>query len=104
MKERKNWRADTQKKQSKIKRGKEKKNEKDSSLRLPIHIPVTPNPSLPIPAASSQIIPRRTQINRDNRILMALQHALYNRIPRVPELHPTILGARNDPLAILRAS
>jgi hypothetical protein len=40
---------------------------------------VIPYPCLPIPTASSQNTPSRTQIDRYYRIFMSLQHTLHNR-------------------------
>jgi len=51
-------------------------------------------------ASGHQQILRRPQIDRDNRILVAPQHALYDRGSRVPELHGAVSGPGDDPSAV----
>lgn len=64
----------------------------DSTLVHELDVGVAPNPRLPITAARSQDTARGTQIDRDDRVLVSLKHALRRCGVRVPELDTTVLG------------
>lgn len=58
---------------------------------------VRPDAGSHVTRAGGEVAASRARRNRDDRVLVALEHEL--RIPssRVPELHAAVLGARHDP-------
>ena len=57
---------------------------------------------LPVTTASSEETASGAEIDRDDRILVTLQHQLRLRILGVPELYATVLASRDDPSPVRR--
>ena len=61
---------------------------------------IAPDPRAHITRASSEVVPGRAGRDRDDRVLVTLQHELGVARSWVPELHAAVLGARKHPVSV----
>jgi hypothetical protein len=61
---------------------------------------VAPDPRSHVAAPSGEEAAGRTGCDGDDGVLVALKHHLGDAGVGIPELHPAILGAAHDPLAV----
>lgn len=61
---------------------------------------VGPDTSTHITRSSGKVASSWAGSNRDNRVLVTLEHQLGVAGARIPELNSTVLGAGHDPLSI----
>lgn len=73
-----------------------------SSLISPRNGLVLPDPSHAIATSTRKIPPAPREIDRDDRVLVALEHKLGLPGGNVAELNGTVFGTGDDPLAVRR--
>jgi hypothetical protein len=61
---------------------------------------VAPNASLHVARAGREEVARRTWRNRDDAVLVSLQHHMGVSSLRIPELHATVFRTRHDPVTV----
>lgn len=69
-------------------------------VRLRAGAGVRPNTSTHVARTSGEVVPSGAWGHGNDTILVALQHDLSISGPGVPELYPSVLGSRHDPLSI----
>jgi hypothetical protein len=74
---------------------------KSPPLELTWLVPsVAPNASFHVARASREEVASRTWRNRDDAVLVSLQHHMGVSSLRIPELHATVFRTRHDPVTV----